>query len=373
MRRTTWMHREDTDETAKTVLEAGGTEVSTPAGGARSYRKPLNSFRWRDVKSLLGESFDQWNRHNATRLGAALAFYALLSLAPLLLVLVSIVGLVFGRSAAEHATVAQAQSLVGPTAGKALSAFIAGSHHTAHGVIATIFGLVTLLFSASGVVIELRSALNTIWDVPTPDLSGMQMIKSFVKERLFSFAIVMGVGFLLIVSLAVSAWITALGAVSNSVSGVEAGLFHVVNFAVSFIIIAGLFGAIYKVMPDVHIEWRDVVLGGGVTSLLFTLGKLVLGFYLGRASYASTYGAAASIVVLIAWIYYSGQIFFLGAEFTRAFARRYGSHANKSHTEKRMVKLASDTKPQSEPDIATPATAAEQPHPTAPARGAASA
>lgn len=342
------------DENEKVVLEASGTEIGTRAGGARRYRKPLMKVRWRDVKSLLAESFDRWNKHNATRLGASLAFYSLLSLAPLLLVVVSVVGLVFGHSAAQRQTMQQVQALVGPAAGKAVGAFLEGSRNTTHGVVATIIGLATLLFSASGVVIELRAALNLIWDVPTPDLSGLQMITSFIRERLFSFAIVMGIGFLLVISLALSTWITALGVLSASVSGLEAALLHVLNALISFVVIAVLFGAIYKVMPDVHIEWRDVILGGAVTSLLFTVGKLLLGFYLGRASYSSMYGAAGSVVVLIAWVYYSGQIFFLGAEFTRSFASRYGSDPNREP--QGMVKLASDKTSESKPNIITPGT-----------------
>lgn len=310
----------------QTILEPQGTEIATPAGGARRYRKPLKQLRWDDIKCLFIDSFEQWNKHNAPRLGASLAFYSLLSLAPLLLVLVSIVGLAFGHSAAEHDTVQQVQSLVGPAAGKAVAAFLQGSRNTTHGIIATVIGLVTLLMSASGVLIELRDALNTIWGVQTPSGSGFGMITAFVKQRLFSFAIVLSIGFLLIVSLVVSTWISALGALSASVVPWEAALMHVVNSIISFVVISGLFAAIYKIMPDVHVEWRDVIPGGIVTSLLFTIGKLLLGIYLGRASYASTYGAAASIVILIAWVYYSAQIFFLGAEFTRAFAVRYGSH-----------------------------------------------
>ena len=282
-------------------------------------------FRWRDINSLLVESLSDWNKHNAPRLGASLAFYSLLSLAPLLLVLVSIVGLVFGHSAAEQQTVSQAQALVGPAAGKAMAAFLQGSKNTTQGAIATVLGLITLLFSASGVVIELRDALNLVWDVPTPCLSGFQMVTGYLKDRLFSFAIVLAIGFLLIISLVLSTWITALGALFPNVSGAETTVLHILNAVISFVVITGLFAAIYKVMPDIHVEWRDVILGGAVTSLLFTIGKFVLGIYLGRASYSSMYGAAASIVVLIAWIYYSGQIFFLGAEFTRTFARRYGS------------------------------------------------
>lgn len=340
------------DENDKVVLEATGNEVSTPVGGARRYRKPLAKFRWADVKSLLFESFSRWNKHNATRLGASLAFYSLLSLAPLLLVVVSIVGLVFGHSIAQRQTVQQVQALVGPTAGKAVAAFLEGSRNTTHGIIATIAGVITLLFSASGVVIELRAALNLIWDVPTPDFSGALMITSFIKERLFSFAIVLGIGFLLIVSLALSTWITALGTLPTSVSGLEAALLHLLNSLISFVVIAGLFGAIYKVMPDVHVDWRDVILGGAVTSLLFNTGKLLLGFYLGRASYSSMYGAAGSIVVLIAWVYYSAQIFFLGAEFTRSFARRYGS--DPAREPRGMMKLALEKTPESKPDIIAP-------------------
>jgi membrane protein len=296
--------------------------------------KVLKYIKWPDIKSLLGAAFNQWNRQNATRLAGSLAFYSLLSLAPLMLVLISIVGLVLGHSAAQKQVVEEVQSLMGPAAGNAMAAFVKGSDHTSQGVLATIFGLVTLLFSASGVVIELRSALNYIWEVPEPQTSGFGMIKSFIKERLFSFAMVLGVGFLLIVSLVISTWISAFAALSASVVRGEAILFHLVNVIFSFVVITVLFAAVYKVMPDVKLQWRDVLLGGAVTSLLFTVGKVLLGLYLGRASYSSMYGAAASVVVLIAWVYYSAQIFFLGAEFTREFARWHGSH---NETVKREV------------------------------------
>ena len=335
----------------KPVSEAQRGELITPAGTARWYRKPLKHIRWRDIKPLLGESFEQWNKHNASRLGASLAYYALLSLAPLLLVLVSIVGLIFGHSTAQRTTVDQVRLLVGPTAADALTAFIAGSRNATHGVIATIFGIGTLLFSASGVISELRSALNTIWDVPESNLSGMRMVTGFIKQRLFSLAIVLGAGFLLIVSVAVSIWISALGSLIPSLPGIETALLDSGSSIISFLVIAGLFAAIYKLMPDVPIEWRDVILGGAVTSLLFTIGKQLLGFYLGRASYTSTYGAAASVVVLIVWVYYSSQVFFLGAEFTKAFASRYGSrHNNKPE---RVVQLASDPRAPGDDQVIT--------------------
>jgi membrane protein len=343
-------------ENVKNILEPNGTEVTTAAGGARRYRKPLKAFRWCDIKALVSESFDEWSKHKAPRLGASLAFYTLLSLAPLLLVVVAIVGLVFGHKAAEQQIIQQVQMLVGTQGAKAIQAVLQGSRNTTHGVIATAVGLVTLFFGASGVLIELQDALNTIWEVPTRTLAGWRKITAFIKQRLFSFAIVLAIGFLLVVSLAVSAWIAAIGALSASIVPGEEIVLHIVNALVSFVVITGLFAAIYKIMPDVRIEWRDVMLGGAATSLLFTLGKFALGIYLGKASIASTYGAAASIVVLVIWVYYSGQIFFFGAELTRSFANRYGSQPN-LHPEG-MVKPPGDTTPppSTEPKIIIPSS-----------------
>jgi membrane protein len=285
--------------------------------------------RWRDIKSIFSASWAEWNKHKAPRLGAALAFYTLLSLAPLLLVLVSVLGIVLGHQAAKADIVAQARLLVGGTGAQVAEALIEGFRNTTEGIIATAFGVLTLFFGASGVLIELRDALNTIWDVPTPELGGLKMISSFVKERLFSFALVLAIGFILIVSLAISTWISALGAWSASILPAHEILLQLLNFIVSFAIITLLFSAIYKFLPDIRLEWRDVIVGGAVTSLLFTIGKLTLGIYLGRASFASSYGAAASIVALLVWVYYSAQIFFLGAELTKTFAYRYGSEPSR--------------------------------------------
>ena len=308
------------------LLEPGGTEFVTRAGGARRHRKSLRSFHWCDLGDLISASVDGWTKHKAPRLGAALAFYTLLSLAPLLLVMISIVGLVFGRAIAERQIVQQIQSLIGFQAATTSEALLKGARNTTHGVIATVVGLVTLLFGASAVLIELRDALNTIWEVPIIAASGVNKIKRFIKERIFSFAIVLSMGFLLIVSLAISAWVAALGELSSSLLPAPEIVLQTINSLISFVVITLLFAAIYKMLPSVSIEWRDVILGGAATSLLFTIGKLILGLYLGKASFASTYGAFASIVVLVLWIYYSGQIFFFGAELTRSFADRYGSH-----------------------------------------------
>lgn len=310
----------------KHVFEAGGSEFATSAGGARRYRKPLKLFRWQDIWYLLTESFDAWGKHKAPRLGASLAFYTLLSLTPLLLMIVAVVGLVFGRTAAQRQIVSQVHMLVGAQGAEAADALLKGSQSSAQGIIATVVGFVTLLFSASGVMIELRDALNTIWEIPGAKAGGVRSkIFAYTRERLLSFTMVLSVGFLLVISLAISSWIAALGSLSSSILPWTEVFLHVGNSIASLLLISAVFSAIYKLMPDVHLEWRDVVLGGAVTSLLFNVGKLVLGIYLGKASLASSYGAFASIVVLVIWVYYSGQIFFFGAEFTRAFANCYGS------------------------------------------------
>jgi membrane protein len=262
-------------------------------------------------------------------LGASLAFYTLLSLAPLLLVLVSITGLVLGQAEAQTTIVAQVSALVGAQGAKTVQILLEGSRNTTHGIIATVFGVLTLLFGASGVLIELRDALNTLWEVPTQQLAGMKWVSGYIKERLFSFALVLAIGFVLVVSLAVNTLIAALGSFAESYLPAPEVVLHILNFVVSFLIIAFLFAAIYKFVPALKIEWHDVLLGGAITATLFTVGKLLLGLYLGKASFASTYGAMASIVVLVVWVYYSGQIFFLGAEFTRVFAYRHGSQSDR--------------------------------------------
>jgi membrane protein len=312
-------------EVAPRILEPGGGEIATAVGGARRYRKPLKSFRWRDIKGLLSASFEEWARHKGPRLGASLAFYTLLSLTPLLLIAISIGGLAFGAEAAEGEIIRQMQDLIGREGADGIQALLEGTRNTTHGILATALGLLTLFFGASGVLMELRDALNTIWEIPPVQTKGVRSLFQMGKERLFSFALVLAIGFLLLVSLLVSAAISALGTFSAGILPIPNLVLHVLNAVLSFLVITGLFATIYKVMPDARIGWRDVFLGAAVTSLLFTLGKLFIGLYLGRASFASTYGAAASVVIVIVWVYYSGQIFFLGAEFTKIFADRYGS------------------------------------------------
>jgi membrane protein len=299
-------------------------EVPDAAHAVRRHGKPLKTFCWCDIRALLVESFEAWCRHKGSRLGASLAFYALLSLTPLLLITVSIAGLAFGAKAAEGQVVRQIQGLVGPEGASGIRALLEGARNTTQGILATALGFLTVFFGASAVLMELRDALNTIWEIPTVQTTTVRSLIQIGKERLFSFALVLAIGFLLLVSLLLSAAMAALGDFSGTLP-IPSAVLHFSNALLSFVVITGLFATIYKVMPDARIEWRDVIVGASVTSLLFTIGKLLIGLYLGNASFASTYGAAASVVIIIVWVYYSGQIFFLGAEFTKIFSNRYGS------------------------------------------------
>jgi membrane protein len=305
------------------IWEPGGTEAETAAGTARRYRKPLKSLRWCDLRALLTETVNEWFKHKAPRLGASLAFYTLLSLAPLFVVVVAVAGMVYGEEAARGQIVAQLSDLVGRTGATAIEDVLKQARQPAVGILATVGGLVMLVFGATGVVAELRDALNTIYEIPSPEVSGIKGILLFVRERVFSFAIVLGVGFLLLVSLVINAALAAMG--TWFTGWLPAFGLNVGTTVVSWLIITALFAGIYKTLPDVTIEWRDVLLGAVVTSLLFNVGKLAIGVYLGSSTVTSAYGAAGSLAVLLIWVYYSAQIFFLGAEFTQVFANRYGS------------------------------------------------
>jgi len=272
---------------------------------------------------LVKETFSEWSEDKVPRLAAALAYYTAFALAPLLLIAIAVAGLVFGREAVTNQIGQQLAGLLGPTAADAVNMMVkAAGENQGGGIIASIIGVATLLFAASGVFGELQDTLNTIWEVQPKPNQGMV---ATIKQRFFSFAMVLGVGFLLLVSLALSA---ALGAVGGIVAGDQADqslVWKAINFVVSFGVTTLLFALIYKVLPDVKIQWRDVWIGALVTALLFTLGKAAIGWYLGRPGTTSTYGAAGSFVALLLWVYYSAQILFFGAEFTQVYAKTYGS------------------------------------------------
>lgn len=271
---------------------------------------------------LLKNTYQSWSEDKASRLAAALAYYTIFSIAPLLVIAIAIAGLVFGHEAARGQITEQIRGVMGPTSAAAVQDMLANAQTPASGIIATIIGVVTLLFGAAGVFGQLQDALNTIWGVEPKPGRG---ILATVKERFLSFAMVLGVGFLLLVSLLVSAGISALTKfVGHAIPGVP-WLWEAVNNIVSFGVFGLLFAMIFKILPDAKVQWRDVWIGALMTSLLFILGKFAIGLYLGRSSVASSYGAAGSLVVLLLWIYYSAQILFFGAEFTQVYATASGT------------------------------------------------
>lgn len=262
-----------------------------------------------------------WWEDNALRLGASLAYYTLFAIAPVLLVAIAIAGLVFGPEAVRGEIVGQLRGLVGRDGAEAVQAMLEGASRRQSGVLATIIGSITFVFAATGAFLELQTVLNTIWRVkPNPDLN----IVAFIRDRVRSFGLVLAVGFLLLVSLAVSAALAAAGAwLDRRAPGVPL-LWRTLNAAVSLGVITALFALVYRFLPDVELEWRDVLTGAFVTAVLFTLGKQVIGFYLGQSATASSYGAAGSVIVLLLWVYYSTQILLLGAEFTRVYSEARG-------------------------------------------------
>lgn len=272
--------------------------------------------------ALLKATWTEWNEDKASRLAAALAYYTVFSLAPLLIIVIAIAGLVFGHDAAQGRIVEQIEGLVGGDGADAIQAMLENANQPAAGVTATVIGVVTLLFGATGVFIQLQDALNTIWEVaPKPG----QGIVNFLRNRFLSFSMVLGIGFLLLVSLVLSAVLAAIGTYFNHLLPGLTSLWQAINFVVSFGVITLLFGMIYRILPDVKIAWGDVWIGAAVTSLLFTIGRLLIGIYLGSSAIDSAYGAAGSFVVILVWVYYSAQILLFGAEFTQVYAKQYGS------------------------------------------------
>jgi membrane protein len=267
-----------------------------------------------------------WSRDDAPRLAAALAYYAILATAPLLVISMAVAELVFGQKAVDGQLAWEIQNFVGGDAAQAIQSAIQSSHQESAGVIATALSIATLIVGASSVIVELHDALNLIWDVKPPMESTWRSLTRFIKERFFSALIIIGAGSLLLISLLLSASVAAVGRFFQPVTPTYPWVLHSAEFASSFLVITLLFGAIYKLIPDVELKWRDVAIGAVVTSLLFTIGKQLIALYLVRVGFQSTYGAAWAVVLLLVWIYYSAQLFFLGAEFTKVYTRRYGSH-----------------------------------------------
>jgi membrane protein len=274
------------------------------------------------IVTLLKKTGLEWYDDEAPRLAASLACYALLSAAPLVMLCVTVAGFAFGEEAARGQIAAQIESVVGGQAANAIQGIASNAHQSDGGWISAVVGLGVLLFGASGVFGELQTSLNHMWDVKPKPGRG---VKGFIRDRFFSFSMVLGVAFLLLVSMVVSAVLAALGRFLSGALPGGAALWQVLNFAISFGVITLLFGLIFKVVPDAKLRWRDVWVGAAFTALFFSLGKLLLGLYLGKSGVTSSYGAAGSIVALVVWVYYASQILFLGAEFTQVYARREGA------------------------------------------------
>ncbi len=260
--------------------------------------------------NVLVTAGNDWLRHRDARLGAALAYYSVFSLGPLLLIVVSIAGVFFGREAVATALNDQLRTLLGPAGSQAVEAMLKGAGSQTGGAIAALIGLMLLLIAALGVVVQLKDALNTIWETKEPEHSG---VRSYLRAYLVSFAGILGLGFLLAVSLVINA---ALSGFSTWLGSGESLLLELLNFFISLAVLGTLFAMLYKWFPDADVGWREAWAGGLVTAVLFNIGKTAISWYIGTQGLESTYGAAASLVVLLIWIYYSAQILLYGAEIT---------------------------------------------------------
>jgi membrane protein len=313
------------------------------------------------MKKYLGlfkQTITEFSQDKVPRLGAALAYYTIFSLAPLLLIAIAIAGIVFGHDAAQNKIFEQLRGVLGATTAAGVQEMVKNAAKPKTGTIATVLGIVTLILGASGVFGQLKDALNTIWDVKPKEGRG---IMGMIKDRFLSFAMVFGLGFLLLVSLIIDTVIAAMGKYAgNHLPGGEA-LWHIVELVFSFCVITVLMAGIFRLLPDLKIEWRDVWLGAALTSILFVLGKFALGIYFAKSAVGSSFGAAGSLVLVLLWVYYSAQILLFGAEFTQVFARSHGSlkpQADAKRTEK-----------EKEEQTPAPATKPVVVYKTAPAKG----
>lgn len=284
---------------------------------------------------LLKEAFQEWQQDKVSLLAAALAYYTVFSITPLLVIAIAIAGAVFGRDTARQEILEQINGLVGQQGAQAIETALTNANQPQLGSMASIISVALLLIGASGVFAQLQQALNTVWNVKAKPDGG---IWEFIRKRLLSFGMVLVIGFLLLVSLMLSAMLSGISKLEISLLPGLTPLWQLLNFGISFGFISLLFALIYYYLPDVEIRWKDVWVGAIITALLFTVGKFLIGLYLGRGSLGSTYGAAGSLIVFLAWVFYSAQILLFGAEFTQVYARKYGrkilpdSHAEMTKT-----------------------------------------
>jgi membrane protein len=275
---------------------------------------------WRLVKEAAAE----WQQDKASRLAAALAYYAIFSLTPLIIIIIAIAGSLFGEAAARGQIIAQIEGAVGKEGAAFIQTLLQNTGHggAGTGIAASILGIVVLLFGATGLFVELQDALNTVWNVAAKPNLG---VKDFIRKRLLSFITIFSIGFLLLVSLVVGTVLSAVSHFTNTTLFEFDMFWQIVNSVIAFGAIVVLFATIYKLLPDVKITWSDVWIGSAITSFLFMIGRALLGLYLSKTAFGSTYGAAGSLIIVLVWFYYSAQILFFGAELTQVYARRHGS------------------------------------------------
>ena len=275
------------------------------------------------LKALLRvfrQASSEWVNDNAPRLGASVAFYTLLSLAPVIVIAVAVAAVVYGQEAAQGRLAAEIQGIAGPDVARRIQEIIRGAYKPRTGLIATLLGLVTLGFGASSIFVELHDAMNTIWHISLPpDRTNAATVLRLIRNRSYSFATVLGIGFLLLVSLVLNAWIAAM----------RVAVPRAATFIVLCLVTTALFAALYKIVPDVTLKWSDVAVGAMITSLLFMIGKHFMGLYFAQTSFGSTYSAAGSPIVVLLWVYYSAQLFFWGAEFSKVYTKAVGSQRDR--------------------------------------------
>jgi membrane protein len=314
----------------------------------------------KQIWDLVKTALSAWVDDYAQSMGAAIAYYTMFSIAPLLLIVISIAGLIFGVDAARGEIFAQLQGLMGAQGASAVQGLLESVSKPTESITATLVGAILLLIGATSVFGELQDALDRIWRAPERDKSAG--IWGLLRSRLLSFGMILGIGFLLMVSLVFSAAVAALGKWWSPIFGGWELLANLVNFVLSFFLTTAVFAMIYKIMPRVKINWHDVWIGAAVTALLFTVGKFLIGLYIGKSGVSSGFGAAGSLVVVLVWVYYSAQIFLVGAEFTWAYAHTFGSRKGQSAPTAAVADLRehAGTKATSTPPRSAPLE--QQPH-----------
>jgi membrane protein len=297
-----------------------GGELKPSAPNVSRYSSRTSWLLLKALPRVFRQASSEWINDNAPRLGASVAFYTLLSLAPVIVIAVALAAVVYGQEAAEGRLASEIQGVAGTEVARTIQEIIRGAYKPRTGAIATVLGLVTLLFGASSIFVELHEALNTIWHVSLPpDRTNAATVVRLIRDRFYSFATVLGTGFLLLVSLVMNAWIAAIGI----------SMPRAATFTMSFLVIAVVFAALYKIVPDVGLKWSDVGFGAMITALLFMVGKQLMGLYFAHTSFGSTYSAAGSPIVVLLWVYYSAQLFFWGAEFSKIYTKTVGSQCDR--------------------------------------------